>query len=151
MLGPSRESTSPIGSSPMWRSRTTHHIPTAPNNPLLDSFIINADETTAVISLLQKITSQTSGVGRGPPSRPTDREQGARTSRSGTPDVKIRVVYFLIFPVDEFDRNWEMTAGWEYGTTGTTRSYRNCGDSYCIRIPPPPSLRVCSVYSLLIS
>ena len=128
----------------------TYHVQNAPNNPLFDSFTINVNETTPVISLLQTIASQArQGSAGGHPVVRQIMNRVREILEAEPPDVKIRVVYFLICPVDESDRNWEMPAGWEYGTTGTTRSDRNCGDSYCIHIPP--SLRVCCVYSLLIS
>jgi hypothetical protein len=110
-----------------------YYTPTAPNHPLFDSFTVDLDENTAVISIFQVTTSANHGGSA----------QGYRDIRKimtrvcellgqVRPNAIVKVVYFLVCPENGPQHHvWQMPVEWDLGIQ--THDHR--GDAFCIRVP----------------
>ena len=113
-----------------------YYIPTATNNLLFDSFIIDVKGSASVISIFQMTTSEKhEGLHKG---YRLIRKIVARVRRllmKSYPDsaVTVTVAYFLVGPDVRSGYQWDMPIGWD-------ENYRNNdhrGECFCLRIPVP--------------
>ena len=113
-----------------------YYIPTAFNNPLFDSFIVDVEGSASVISIFQMTTSEKhEGLHKG---YPLIRKIMARVRQLLTksyPDstVTVTVAYFLVGPDGGSGYQWHMPIGWD-------ENYKNNdhrGECFCIRILVP--------------
>jgi len=112
-----------------------YYVPAASDNPLFDSFIIDAHSRPVVISVFQvAIASKYEGSAEGYFHIRRLRVHVRRLLKDAgyvcPPYIKVR--YFLVCPDDGSERRWEMPAGWSEGSKGSHR-----GDVFCIRVRPP--------------
>jgi len=117
-----------------------YYIPSAANHPLFDSFTIHVmpptpqDPVTGVISIFQMtIAKSHQGSDKGYPHirKIMARVRNLLGKEYSNPAVK--VVYFLVCPHDQSERQWRMPAGWN--KSAQINNHR--GKFFCIRIPIP--------------
>jgi hypothetical protein len=107
------------------------YMPTATNNPLFDSFTIELDGTTAILSVFQiTISSRHGGSAEG---YPLIRKVMKHVNELWEATVKVK--YFLVcpgpLPEGDLQDQWRIPVGWNKNTT----KVNHCGDAFCIRIP----------------
>lgn len=112
-----------------------YYIPTAPNNPLFDSFTIDVhdDQSAVVISVFQMTTcAKHDGSARG---YLLIRKIIARVRKLckgvGKGHFRIHIAYFLVFPEGKPQHKWQMPEGW--GERCKTNDHR--GNAFCISVP----------------
>jgi len=119
-------------------SSDRYYVPTAPNNPLFDSFTIDhdLDNHTVVLSIFQMTTSQKhGGSGKG-----YSYIQSVMThirTLLGDDPTTVKVTYFLVCPEGKSVNEWTMPLGWETKIMRKTSAGKNMhvGDVFCLRFP----------------
>jgi len=109
-----------------------YYIPTASNNPLFDSFAINFDRLTVVISVFQITTSpKHEGSAQGYLLIRKVMAHVRKLLKKMNGNFKVEVVYFLVFPEDGTPHQWKMPVNW----SKNTKINDHRGDTFCIPIP----------------
>ena len=117
-----------------------YYIPSKANHPLFDSFTIDVvphtceKPATGVISIFQiTISDGRKGSDKGYPHIRKIMARVRNLLQEGYSNPKVEVVYFLVCPHDQSQRQWQMPAGWD--KSAKTNNHR--GECFCIRIPVP--------------
>ena len=104
-----------------------YYKPIKKNNPLFDSFTVDRDRTTAMISIFQMTISQNHG---GSPKGYLHIQEIMDRVRELLKEVKekvaVKVTYFLVCPESEFQHQWQMPNGWKKSLSG---------DVFCVCVP----------------
>ena len=113
-----------------------YYTSTSATLPLFDSFTINIEQHTAIISIFQ-ITLSTRHHGS-PEGYPIIRKiaahvHGLLKERYPKTKVKVKVRYFLVCPASELGHQWQMPIGWSRNPRPQYLTHR--GDVFCIHIP----------------
>jgi len=110
-----------------------YYIPTTTNHPLFDSFTINFNRFSLVISVFQiTISPEHRGSAKGFPSIHKIMARVLQLSKSeGRSNVKIQVRYCLVCPEDGRQYKWRMPDGWHK----KPEPFNHRGKAFCIRVP----------------
>jgi len=111
-----------------------YYIPTAATHPLFDSFTIDLDPHTVVISVFRiTISPKHEGSTESYPHTRRITRRVRRLPKETGYNATVKVAYFLVCPDDGSEYQWWMSVGWNKDTE--TRDNR--GDGFCILVPVP--------------
>ena len=110
-----------------------YYIPTATNNPLFDSFTVNRDRDTVVISIFHiTVSPRYEGSTQGYLSIHKIMAHVRKLLKLlEVPNPKVEIAYFLVCPEGTSQHKWQMPAGWSKNTGFNDHK----GKAFCLRIP----------------
>ena len=109
-----------------------YYIPTATSDPLFDSFTINQDQDTVVISIFQ-ITTSPNQEGSAQGYFFIRKIMAHVSTLLKDPKPRVKIAYFLVCPEGESQHKWQMPAGWSRNTGLNSHQ----GKVFCLCIPAP--------------
>ena len=115
-----------------------YYIPTAAIHPLFDSFTIDMDPHSVVISFFRiTISPSNEGLVEGYRHVRKIMTRVHKLLKEADSNATVKFAYILVCPDDGSEYQWRMPVGWNKDTE--THDHR--GDGFCIRVPVPETLR----------
>jgi len=111
-----------------------YYIPTAAIHPLFDSFTIDMDPHTVVITFFRiTVSPRNGGLVEGYSHVRKIMRHVHELLKETDSNAAVKFAYILVCPDDESEYQWQMSVGWNKDTE--THDHRR--DVFCIRVPVP--------------